>query len=764
MGKIEKNTLAGSFTVGRRRFTVMAGLGLGGLTVGIVPTFEALAAPSVSNTPWGDAPSQAAVELSPWLTIAADDTVTVRVASPDIGNGVMTQIAMNVTEELQNDWSKIRAEYAPPQRDFAEGSPYSVGNPLSYFSGRSTGESRMKLMLQVGASARERLKAAAAQEWNVPVAEIDAKNSVLTHKPTGRTLRYGEVAQKAAAIKLDKEPDLKPQSEWTFLGKASPAKLQLANIVNGQAVFGMDIRLPGMLYAALMQSPVHGGKLKSYDFDAIKNMPGVRGVAVVDPSEQRKMARELKAPFPLGASAAQSAIAVIADHYWQARKALDALPIEWDDGVGAQWKTTEQIYVAAHKALEKEGEQVEATRGQAYDLIGKQKKVVEASYTTPYCDHMNMEPLNGTALVTADKVELWMPSQHPQQAVFIAAEEPGVEPEKIFVHQTFVGGGFGRRVYGDDARMVLAVAKKFPGTPIHVIWSREESMRQGRYRAMMAAKLRAGLDESGMPSVLIARASGRGMSLNGLANSAYTSGIIPNVQVESQTMPLHILTGPYRGPGYNSNAFFLETFIDECAYAAGIDPMEYRLKLFAKWPDAGWTKCLQDVKAKSGWGKKLPRGQGMGVAISNWGMAGKPEAGTTVACVATVEVSKNGNLTIHAVDVSFDTGRIVNRDAIAAGIEGGTIFGLNMTLNEGLDVRNGRIVDGNYDQYPMLRMGDMPKKINVSFDGLSNHDRFSEIGEPPVGPVGPAIGNAIFAATGKRLRTTPFRLHDLSWA
>ncbi len=472
-------------------------------------------------------------------------------------------------------------------------------------------------------------------------------------------------------------------------------------------------------------------------------MPGVKAVVTVDPSEKRTPP-EQATPFPLGLTAPQSAIAVIADHYWQARKALDALPVEWEDGAGVQWKSTEQIYDAARKALDKPGEKVEASVGNAALAMAQQPKVIEATYQTPYCDHVTMEPLNGTAMVTPDRVDVWHPSQHSHQGLMIASDETGVPPEKVFFNQTFVGGGFGRRAYGDDLRMVIAVARKFPGRPVKVMWSREESMRQGRYRALMASKFQAGLGADGMPKAFIVRASGKGMSISGLSNNPYTSTILPNVQVESQTLPLHILAGPYRGPGYNSNAFFTETFIDECAHAANIDPLEYRLRLFANYPDAGWVKCLKEASSKAGWGKALPKGVGQGIAISNWGMAGKPEAGTTVCAVATVEVTQKGNLSVQAIDIAFDTGRVMNRDAVAAQIEGGVIFGLNMSLNENLTIKNGRIVEGNFDEYPMLRIGDVPKAINVHFGGLSNNPRYHEIGEPPAGVVGPAVGNAIF--------------------
>jgi isoquinoline 1-oxidoreductase beta subunit len=310
----------------------------------------------------------------------------------------------------------------------------------------------------------------------------------------------------------------------------------------------------------------------------------------------------------------------------------------------------------------------------------------------------------------------------------------------------------------------VAIAKKFPGRPVQVIWSREEAMRQGRYRDLTAARFKASLGKNGLPQALLVRVCRGGFELRGIADCAYTNlGTIANVHIESQSFPLHILTGAYRAPTYNSHAFFMESFIDECAAAAGTDPLEYRLRLLASWPDPGWKKCLQEVAAKSGWGRKLPKGHGQGIAISNWDMGGKPSAGTTVAAVATVEVTSAGELTIQQLDLSFDCGQVLNRDAVLAQLQGGMIFGLNMSRNEELTVKDGRIVEGNFDQYPMLRMADTPRNINVHFGALSGHGRITEVGEPPVGPIGPAIANAIFRATGKRIRTMPFRKHDLRW-
>jgi isoquinoline 1-oxidoreductase subunit beta len=745
----------------RREFIVSA-LAVGGvLAIGTRPGVADAA--SADATVWARAAGTGSVEFTPWILIAPDDTVTVRVTMPDVGNGTLTQAAAFVMEELGTSWDKIKVEQASPNRDFREGGVYSkVAGTLGYFSARSTGPARIATYMQVAASARERLKAAAGHKWGVPPSEIEASNSILAHVPTGRRIRFGEVVAKAAAITLDREPRPKEQADWTFLTKKAPAKLQIPEIVNGSAVYGMDVRLPNMVYAALRQSPVHGGKLKSYDFNAIKNMPGVFAVVTVERTEPRPT--DLKPPFPFGVSAAQSAVAVIAEHYWQARTALDALPVEWDDGPGGQWKTTGQMNDAALAALEKEGEKIEISTGNVEAALNSAPTIVEGSYLTPYCEQAPMEPLNGTALVTKDRVEVWHPSQHSQMGFFVAADETGVNPNNVFFHQTYVGGGFGRRVFSDDIRMVVAIAKQFPGRPVHVIWSREEATRQGRYRPLMAAKFKASLGADGMPTAFHARVSGGpGFLVQGLPGTALTSGIVPNVRIESQIVPFHVMEGPYRGPGYNSNAFFLETFIDECAVKAGIDPFEYRLKLYGKWGDIGWTKCLKEVAATAGWGDKLPKGQGRGIAIANWGMDGKPEAGTTCATVAKIEVSKSGQLKILQIDVAFDTGRVMNRDAVATQIEGGTLFGLNMSLNEELNIKDGRIVEGNYDEYPMIRMADVPRSIHVHFGGLSDHPRFNEIGEPPVGPIGPAVGNAIFQATGKRIRTTPLRKHDLTW-
>jgi isoquinoline 1-oxidoreductase beta subunit len=735
---------ASSLQLSRRDFIVATASVAGGFALSVLPRSSTMAK-SQGQT----------LEINPWIVIAADDTVTVRMSAPEAGTGNTTQAALYVAEELQCDWRKVRIEPLSFARDARENHVYTKSSGTwSTFAGGGTQREVMQTMLQAGASARERLRHAAASRWNVPLDEVIARDSLLAHAGTGRQARYGELAAAAASIELPHEPQLKRREEWTVLTKQSPTRLHLRSVVDGTSVYGIDIRLPGMLYAALLQCPVHGGKLKSFNFDAVRHMPGVRGYAVVDPAEPRKA---LERPAYWARTDPSSAIAIVAEHYWQARKALEALPIEWDYGKGVQWKTTQQIYDAVLERLDAPADEQVKQLGNAHALDEAEHELIEATYFAPFSEHATMEPLNGTALVTRDRVDLWHPFAMVLQALAITTEETGIGAENIHVHLPLVGGSFGRRVGCDDVRMVVAVAKKFPGTPIHVIWSREETFRQGRYRDLQAARLRVRLDAEGLPQAFHAHVAGHLPLLLGLENTAYTNGCIPNVRIEKSTVAMHILTGQYRGPGYNTLGFFVESFIDECAAKARVDPLEYRLRLAAKWPDTGWTNCLKEVAARAEWGRKLPQGQAQGIAVANWGMQGKPHEGTTVAAVATVEVQNSGAFIVHAIDLAFDCGQMVNEDAVRAQLEGSLLFGLNMCLNEELNIEDGRIVEGNFDRYRMIRMADVPRAIRIHTGAVSGHARYSGVGEVGVGIVAPAIANAIFAATGKRIRSMPFQ-------
>jgi isoquinoline 1-oxidoreductase beta subunit len=733
----------------RRDFVIATSALAGGMALAILPRIGS-----------GGTPEAVQSELTPWVVIGADDTVTVRVPCPEAGTGGMTQIPMLIAEELQCDWAKIRAEPVSFSRNAREGDLYvKQSGTWSTFAGGGHDPEVIATMLQAGASARERLRAAAAARWEVPLSEIEVRNSMLLHARTSRKARFGEMAAEAAGIRLAEEPAPKPPGQWTLLRKRHPPRLHIRSVVDGSSVYGMDIRVPGMLYAALVQCPVHGGKLRSFNFEAIRNMPGIRGVAVVDPSEPRI---ELQKPAFWANTAAQSGIAVVADHYWQARKALNSLTIEWDFGAGVEWKNTEQIYDAVRARLARPAQKVIKDVGNASKLIEEAgADAIEAEYLTPLCEHAPMEPLNGTALVKRDRVELWHPCAMALQALVVIQEETGVAPENVELHLPLVGGSFGRRVGCDDVRMVLAVAKRFPGRPIHVIWSREETFRNGRYRDLQAVRLAAALGNDGLPKALRVHVAGHDVVTHGLSNGPYANGCIRGVRIETSTVPLHILTGQFRGPGYNTHCFIIESFIDECAARAGIDPLEYRLRIFSKWADPGWESCLREVATRAGWGRKLPRRHAQGLAIGNWGMDSEPRAGTTVAAVATVEVTEAGAPVIHALDLAFDCGQILNEDAVRAQLQGSMIFGLNVCLNEELTVKNGQIVEGNFDRYAMLRIADVPRQINVHMGALTGDARYGGTGEAGVGVVGPAVANAIFRVTGTRIRTMPFRKAEL---
>lgn len=746
----------------RRKFLVSTATFGGGLALSL--TFggtKALAASSADTSAADDS-----IEFSPWVAITADDQVIVRVTHTEIGNGAITQVAMNVTEELGCDWNKVTTEQASIQRDYKSGNKaYSIGFQ-PWFGGHSTNSDRMKYAFQVGASMRERLKAAAAARWGVSAAEIEVNNGVLKHSASGRSLRFGEVAAEAANIQLTAEPELKDRSQWSFIGKHKPAKLHLPEVVNGTATYGIDVKLPGMVHAAVKQSPVHGGKLKSYDASAVLNMSGVHKVVVLDESKTVGTPVKQESTFGLRMTETLSGVAVIADHYWQAKKALDALPIEWDAGDGAQWQNIDQAYTASR-------EEIKNGKGRTVKSAGDVSSVepaqtVSADYGTPFCEHMAMEPINGTAIYNADKLEIWCSTQDVKQAYWVAIDESGLHPEQVTINPTLVGGGFGRRTASAEIRTVVSIAREMPGVPVKLIMSREESTQQGRYRIMAQSHLQAGLDDKGMPVSLEGGVCFAGANMIsfpfGFSDAPYVaSGGIANVKLSQHALPMHLGTGAYRAPCYNANAFFMETFIDECAAAANIDPLDYRLQLINPEWDSSWQRCLKLAAEKIGWGKSLPKGEGLGIAVSNWPMSGIPNMGTTLATAVHVAVTPQGQLKVKRVEVAFDCGSIANSNAVAAQIEGSIIFGMNMTLNEEITLRDGAVVETNFHQYPMVKMADCPE-INVHFDALSNHQRFDIIGEVGVGPIGPAIGNAIYQATGKRLRTTPFRKQDLSWS
>jgi isoquinoline 1-oxidoreductase subunit beta len=735
--------------ISRRDFVVTTLAVGGGLALGFSfpknDAERAALAARLSRRPWESLAGKSDVEVGPWLMIAPDDTVTIRVGQSEMGQGVITSCAKMVAEELECDWSKVRAEYVSVNRHFRENKVYKR---LVTTSSSSVRLGRPYLQ-QAGASARERLMAAAAQTWSVPRSELTVKNGVITHKLTGRTLRYGQVAEKAAAIKLSAEPKIKTPDQYTLLKK--PTKLLDTPLkVDGSATYGIDVRVPGMLYAAVKASPVFKGKVKSYNAEVVKNRPGVHSAVEFSGEE------------------IETGVAVVADSYWHARTALDAMPIEWDEGTHGN-DSSEEFFKSSRATLDEPGAKVVTRKGDPEAVLKNASQVVEAIYEVPYLDHTVMEPFNCTAQVAPDRVDIWAGSQDPENATIDASKVTGVPVERIYFHNCFLGGGFGRRGNQDDVRQAVAIAKQLDGRPVKVIWSREETTRHGYYRPMRVSRFRAALGPDGTPAAWTTRVVGMDENypgdeqvLRGLHKLPY---FVPNQLFDYHLRKTHVPTGPWTSVGRSQNEFFLETFVDELAHAAGQDPYHYRRALLeanAEFPFAkAWIQVLGAAAEQSGWGQKLPAGTGMGIAIGDSRRLSRTEI-TICAVVATVSVSQKGEVRVERLDVAMDSGPfLVNPLAAERQVEMQVAMGLAAVLYQEITIEKGRVVQANFDTYPLLRPSEIPE-IKVHFVRATD-DPIAGIGEEVIGWVAPAVCNAIFAVTGKRIRSLPLKRHDLSW-
>jgi isoquinoline 1-oxidoreductase beta subunit len=673
-----------------------------------------------------------------------------------------------VAEELECDWSKVRAEYVSVNRHFRENKVYKR---LVTTSSSSVRLGRPYLQ-QAGASARERLMAAAAQTWSVPRSELTVKDGVITHKLTGRTLRYGQVAEKAAAIKLPAEPKIKTPDQYTLM-KKSTKLLDTPLKVDGSATYGIDVRVPGMLCAAVKASPVFKGKVKSYNADLLKNRPGVHSVVEFSGEE------------------IEAGVAVVADSYWHARTALEAMPIDWDEGTHGN-DSSEEFFKSSRATLDEPGAKVVTRKGDPEAVLKNASQVVEAVYEVPYLDHTVMEPFNCTAQVTSDRVDIWVGSQDPENAAMDASKVTGVPVEKIYLHNCFLGGGFGRRGNQDDVRQAVAIAKQLGGRPVKVIWSREETTRHGYYRPMRVSRFRAALGPDGMPLAWHTRVVGtdedvfaaklvaaegnlasqtRVVRTDEPADEQLIRGLhklpyfVPNQLFDYHLRKTHVPTGPWTSVGRSQNEFFLETFVDELAHTAGKDPYQYRRALLeanAEFPFAkAWIQVLGAAAEQSAWGRKSPAGTGMGIAMGDSRRLSRTEI-TICAMVATVGVSQKGEVRVEQLDVAIDTGPfLVNPLAVERQVEMQVAMGLAAVLRQEITIEKGRVVQGNFDTYPLLRPSEIPE-IKVHFVQATD-DPIAGIGEEIIGWVAPAVCNAVFAATGKRVRSLPLKNHDLSW-
>jgi isoquinoline 1-oxidoreductase beta subunit len=589
-----------------------------------------------------------------------------------------------------------------------------------------------QMLLQAGASARERLIAAGAQRWNVSPSDCEASNSKIIHKATGRSFDYGALAADAANIKLDKEPAIRTPDQFKLIGKRL-ARLDTPLKINGSAKFAIDTKVPDMVYAAVTACPVFGGKLKSVDDAPAKGRRGILQVVKLE-----------------------NAVAVVADRFWRAKEALALLKPEWD--VGAAGNTDSAQFAKLYRdALD--GPMVSARNdGSVDDAFGKGGKLVEAVYEAPHLAHATMEPLNATVHLQPDKLEVWLGSQTPMGTIRQAAAASGLKPEQIVIHNCFLGGGFGRRSINDEMRQAILVAKEV-GKPVKLVWTREEDMTQDRYRPQAAVRMKAALGSDGMPTAFdakiavgsILRSTGinkvengiEAQAVEGFANIPYA---IPSVRVGCMLKNTHVPVMFWRSVGSSQNAFFVESYIDELAQAAGQDPYKFRRALLAGKSD--FLGVLDTIAEKSDWGKPLGQGRGRGIAIHEC-------YGSIIGQVAEVTVSQKGEVKVDRVVAAVDCGHVVNPGIVEAQIQSGVIYGLSAALYGEITIKQGRVEQGNFDEYQVVRLADTPK-IEV-YLALSGGKKWGGIGEPGTAATAPAVANAVFAATGTRVRSMPLK-------
>jgi isoquinoline 1-oxidoreductase beta subunit len=713
--------------LGRRSFLFAAAAAGGGLSLRW-------------SLPDAAAQSSNGAEVGIWAVIQPDDTTTIRIARSEMGQGTMTGLAQLVADELDADWRFVKAEYVAPEVNLA--SKRAWGD-------MSTGGSRgirasVDYVRKGGAMGRAMLIEAAAKQWSVPAGECSAAMSVVTHTTTGRRLRYGEIAAEAAKLTPPTDVKVKTPAQWTIIGRGVK-RLDTPEKLSGKTVFAIDVQLPDMLSAAIAQCPVFGGTLKSFDASKISAMPGVQKVVRVD----------------------DGSVAVVADKWFQAKTALAALPIVWDEGPNAAVDSA-QIDALLKTGLDAKEAGVGQSHGDIAAALAGAATKIEAVYGTQYQNHATLEPMNCTAKWDDGKIEIWVGTQNGDASLAAAAEAAGVKLDAVKVHKHHLGGGFGRRGEQDYVRQAVSIAKQVPGRPVKLIWSREEDMRHGFYRPITQCKLTAGLDAQGNLTGLHARISGQSI-LAFLAPQRMDNGIdrvafqgwtpeefgymaIPNLLIDHAIRNPPVPPGFWRGVNTNQNALFMESFIDEVAHAAKREPLEFRRSLMTKNPKH--LAVLNAVAERAGWGMPLPKGVFRGIA-QNCGF------GSYTAAVAEVSVSPKGDLKIHRIVCASDPGYVVNPDQVAGQIEGSFVFGLSSILFSKITIDKGRVVQSNFDDNPVMRLADMPKVETVL---VPSGGFWGGVGEPTIAVGGPAVLNAIFAATGKRIRSLPLSPKDLGAA
>jgi len=714
-------TAAPSLT--RRGFVFGVSAGVGGLVL------RARGAPAADERP--------TAEVTAWIVIAPDDRITIRVARSEFGQGVMTALPMLVAEELECDWSKVRAEYAPVAEQVARGRPWGSMVTTDSVSVRTSHE----YLRKAGAQARTMLIGAAAARWVCPAGECSARDGVVTHGPSGRRLRFGELAAAAAERPVPADVPLKGPAEWRLLGRSVPL-LGIEAKVTGQPIYAIDVRLPGMLYAAVRGCPAIGGKLKSFDASKVSGMPGVRRVLAVG----------------------DDAVAVVADRWWRAKTALDALPIDWDE-TAREDVSTEAVVRALTSGLQATDAMLGHRAGDPDAGIAAAATRITADYQVPYLAHATLEPQTCTAWVTPDRAEVWAPTQSGEGTLAAVAALLQRPPERIIVHKCHAGGGFGRRGLSQDwARQAVQIAREV-GQPVKMLWSREQDMTHDHYRPLAVARQSAGLDAQGRivgwkvrvcgASILAQLApqflrGGQDLSLMNGFRQPDLSYDVP-FEVSGITRDAGLPVGFWRAVNYSQNCFFREAFLDELAQAAGKDPVAFRRPLLAKAPRA--LRVLDETAKRAGWGRAAG-GVRQGIAIAEF-------ADSICGQVVELSVAGDGGIKVHRVVCVLDCGHVVHPDTVAAQMEGAVIQALGAVLTGEITVARGRVAQTNFHDYPLLRMHETPVIETTILPPFDSQARWGGVGETGVPPLAPAFVNAIHAATGQRIRTLPMKHHRL---
>lgn len=682
------------------------------------------------------ASEDAAFAPNAWLRVGSDGIVTLTVDKSEMGQGSQTGLAMIIAEELEADWSKVRLGPVPE-------------NPAGWSRRMSTGGSTAihtswDMLRKAGATAREMLVSAAAATWDVDRASCRAEQGTVIHTPTKRRLSYGKLAARAAKLPVPEDVVLKDPQRFRLLGTRL-TRLDTPSKVDGSATYGIDVTVPGMLVASIERCPVFGGKIKRYDATKAKALPGVRTVV------------ELEATPWTGKDGAWAAgcaagVAVVADNYWHAFQGRKSLEIEWEPGDAASLGS-DGIRAELARLADQPGVEAKKVGDPAAALAGAAQKV-EAAYEVPFLHHATMEPMNCTAHVRGDGCDVWVPTQNQTRAQEVAAELTALPKEKVRIHTTLLGGGFGRRLEPDFVSEAVRVSKAV-GAPVKVIWSREDDTQHGFYRPTSYNRFAAGLDAAGNPVAWTHRVVGTpirikfGPLAKGLDGSLVDGAedlpyAIPNLLVDQVAADfLPIPRGFWRSVGISHNAFVTECFLDEVAVAAKQDPYELRRALLKDKPRH--LRTLELAAQQAGWGTPLPAGRGRGIALAEW----QP---TVCAQVAEVSVGSDGTVHVHRVVCAVDCGPTVNVGQIEAQIQGGIVYGLTAALYGEITIEGGRVKQSNFNDYRMMHIDEMPK---VEVVVVPSTDKQGGIGEPSVGPIAPAVCNAIYAATGKRVRKLP---------